>query len=111
MIVHAVVEFENKTNSDRMFQLLSYLKQYPRRRQIVSTLHSNDKTVPRVHQRIRKDMEILSAAVTKEAWDRRKSPNNRCAGSYFSSNITFDASMIRVRRFPGCYCGYNISAM
>ena len=64
MIVHAVVEFENKTNSDRMFQLLSYLKQYPRRRQIVSTLHSNDKTVPRVHQRIRKDMEILSAAVT-----------------------------------------------
>lgn len=94
-----------------MFQLLCYLKQYPRRRQIVSTLHTNDKTVHRVLHRIHNDMETLSNSLTdiNEAWDRRNSPNNKCAGSYFPSNVTgcFDASMIRVRRHPGCYSGHK----
>lgn len=94
-----------------MFQVLSYLKQYPRRRQIVSTLHTNDKTVHRVLDRIHNDMELLSGALTdvNEAWNRRTSPNNRCSGTYFDAKITgcFDATMIRVRRHPGCYSGHK----
>lgn len=94
-----------------MFQVLSYIKQYPRRRQIISSLHTNDKTVHRVVERIHNDMELLSDAVTdvNEAWNRRMSPNNRCAGSYFAANITgcFDATMIRVRRHTGCYNGHK----